>query len=379
MSSRITFVVAHDAYLKGARNIARTVQERCHIRWLTTSPLLVDEQISLLDMDSSEGIELLADSDQIFVGLGGRDLNRLIRQLRTDTGSCAEIIGFFPGILHLQILESLATRLLCDRVLLNSPRDFELYRRLAEATLGYNNGVLLGAPWITTEEVISEPDIDWLFVEQSVVPQSLAERTQLAEKLYQLAATTPQQAFVVALRARKGQASSHQPEHCIEELCHSVCGSLPNLHFAVDDIDRLLVRTSVVATISSSVAFTSLARGQSTLFVDDFGIQRLYGNDLFVDSGCMQSIGYSGSLHPSEQWRNQYVLSMNVDAVAGLITDGSRLQEHKENAIPRVSYKNIALMKVITAYLISHGFWRWPEVGKMISSIKNINQHIYHS
>lgn len=402
MTLRVAFVVAHDAYLKGARNIAAALQADVSTCWLTTSPLLVNEQTRLLDLDTGQGLELLGGCDQVIAGLGGRNLNRLIRALRMDrgTGLLPEIIGFFPGVLHLRILESLATRLLCDRVLLNSPRDYALYQKLSLATLGYNNGVLLGAPWIKATPFggVEKPslDIDLLFIEQSIVPGSLSERTELVRKLYQLAVQAPEKKIVVALRARKDQASSHQPEHCLEELFFQqyrtgvefsepkLHGPLANLRFVIDDVDCLLPRARALATVSSSVAFTSLACGQATLFINDFGIHRSYGNDLFVRSGCMGPLALINADQRDHHWVAHYVMAMDSGMVARLLAEpgigGADIIAGRTGCgVPGIHLHNPLLLKLILHYLSSRGFRCWREISQLLSSIRNINRHIYGS
>ena len=208
--------------------------------------------------------------DQIIAGLGGRDINRLIYAVHNAKARTAStqplIVGYFPGILHLRIFESLATRLCCDRVLLNCERDYQLYRQLTRATHSKDNGLLFGAPWIVQPPDSQKIcDIDLLFVEQTIVPHTKTERTRLVEQIIALSHQHPEWRIVVSLRTREGCASSHQLDFCLEKIWYQLKDDRINLEFVVGDINNLLARARRVATVSSSVAYTSIVRPEQLL------------------------------------------------------------------------------------------------------------------
>lgn len=305
---KVVFIVAHDAYLKGAKNILTLLpqQKPLDVHWYTTSQHLLKYDLEWLDLGMVSPFSISTQADIIFAGLGGRDLNRLINAVKVMGRAASSnplIVGFFPGILHLRMFESLATRLRCDCVLLNCERDYQLYQSLARVTTGRSNGLLLGAPWIGEPPSSSRfCDIDLLFVEQSIVPQSFSDRVKLVKNLIKLAGEHPNWLIVVALRAVKGQASSHHPEYCLMDILQQIGTEINNLKFVHDDIDQLLIHAKRVATISSSVAFTSLAWGKPTVFINDLGVHKSWGNDLFKRSG------YMASLHSENEFKQKTTL-----------------------------------------------------------------------
>lgn len=402
---RLVVIAGHDAYLKCARNICGLMAQQgpVEVQWFTTSPQLVSAEVQWLDMEhlSDDRNHLhyswLQRAQQIIAGLGGRDLNRLIRAVhgaKHKTAIRPLIVGYFPGILHLRIFESLATRLCCDRVLLNCARDYRLYHQLALTTRGHNNGLLLGAPWIGAPPVHDQPtDIDLLFVEQSIVPCSLADRTQLVAQLISLARQHPDWRIVIALRARKGEASSHQPEHCLEAIWQTLDDGSVRLEFVYDDIDLLLRRSKRLATISSSVAFTSLAWGKPTLFINDLGVRQRWGNDQFALSGYMAPLlAASQQTFSLNRWSQQFIQAPSAEIITRLYQAttadaGSAAGAEPSgvsagccvSGIPGIHALNLRLIWLVVRFYQQNLKSSLSEFSGLCRSIRNINRHIYNS
>lgn len=375
---QVVFVVAHDAYLKGARNILKLMDKDIEAHWFTTSHQLADSELQWLNIDDLSTTPLLMRADIVFAGLGGKNLNRLINNIRSQNSvTRPEIIGYFPGILHLRIFESLMTRLLCDKVLLNCERDYLLYRNLVKVTTGFNNGILFGAPWISQPSSDDQrQDIDLLFVEQSIVPESLAERRKLVRMLNQLAIDHPGKQITVALRALKGGTSSHQLNYCLEEIWLSQYEALSNLQFIVADIDQLLVRSKQVATVSSSVAYTSLAWGKSTTFINDFGTPKRYGNDLFRYSGYLAPlVSIFSKKMVISPWCRRFVLAPSVNKINEIISSDSF--DLSERGIPGIAFWNIRLILRVLLFCLQNMRNPISELNGIMRTVKNINTRIY--
>lgn len=375
---QVVFIVAHDAYLTGARNILKLMGKDIEAHWFTTSHQLAGTELQWLNIDDLSTASVLMRADIVFAGLGGKNLNRMIYKIRSKNNvNRPKIIGYFPGILHLRIFESLMTRLLCDKVLLNCERDYLLYRKIVKATTGVNNGILFGAPWISPAPVDDQrQDIDLLFVEQSIVPESLGERRELVKKLNQLAISQPYKKIVVALRARKGDASSHQPEYCLEEIWLSQYEALSNLQFVVADIDQLLVRSKHVATVSSSVAYTSLAWGKPTTFITDFGTPMRYGNDLFRHSGYLAPlVSFSSEKVVVSPWCRRFVLTPSVKNINEIISSESN--DFSEQRIPGINFLNIRLLFIVLLFCVQHMRNPISEFNGLKRTFDNINKRIY--
>lgn len=374
----VIFVVAHDGYLKGAQNIFKLLKDSLQLKvsWYTTSAFLESDTMQRLNVDLAHQEKLFQDADIVFAGLGGRDLNRLIFSLKNfcAAGMAPRVVGYFPGILHHRILESLATRLGCDQVLLNCMRDYYLYNQLSRATIGRDNGILFGSPWITDAPKNEQPkDIDFLFVEQSIVPQEFPERKELVKLLIKLSHQHPDWHIVVALRAKKGNSSSHQLEYCLEEIALEL--NNVSIEFVFDDIDYLVSRARKVATISSSVAFTSLAWGIPTLFINDLGVKKSWGNDLFERSGYMSSI-FKINLVAFEKnrWFEKFVKKPSSESVVELnylpfYADG--------NFIPVVRLLSFSMIVLVLKFCLFDSRSPFKDVMDFVRSIRNINNKIY--
>jgi hypothetical protein len=350
---KIAFIVAHDAYLKCAKNISSMLGDGIDISWFTTSSDLHDPDVNLVQIGIENEIH---HSDFIFAGLGGRALNQLIHDVRNSVYiHTPKIISFFPGILHYRIFEALTSRLFCDGVLLNCKRDFELFNEISNSVFGYSRGVLFGAPWVEPNfpraEII---DIDLLFVEQSIVPSSKLERTKLVKQLHDIAASNAQIKVVVKLRARKDSETSHKIKYCLEDICHREFPKLDNLLFSTEDVDYLLSRSHCMCTVSSSVAYTGFLSKRATFFVSDFGVQQGYGNDLFFDSGCFNSISeYADKPQPDAEWIKKYVYAPNEKALNWIFNEEANMSLRDTSV-----YSSSFFRKLHFSFLIAKCFFK---------------------
>lgn len=378
---KVVFVVAHDAYLKGGRNICKLLEQHSNfdVSWLTTSKCLAGTGVGFININEVGAVNEVVQADVIFAGLGGRDLNRLITCIKGNAPSIRQktphIVSYFPGALHLNIFEALVVRLRADKVLLNCKRDYKLYRRIALATIGRDNGMVLGAPWIGQQPTPNlHNDIDLLFVEQSIVPESCMKRTRLVEHLAKLSVRRPDWRIVVALRARKDQASSHQVEYCLKEIAECLQGHAHHLEFSYEDVDLLLSRSKRVATIASSVAFTSLAWQKPTFFINNLGINKAWGNDLFKRSG------YMASLHEIEKcsftitsWYRDFIQYPQPDIIGSTLKISGRSYV---KVIPKVWICNLPLICHLFFFYVRNYKNPWVEVSKAFRSVRKINDAI---
>jgi hypothetical protein len=379
---KVAFVVAHDAYLKGGQNICKILKQQSHfdVSWLTTSNHLATKEIAWVDINQADQVHDLVHADVIYAGLGGRALSRLIRGVKGAALSVKQkkplIVSYFPGVLHLHIFESLVTRLRADRVLLNCERDYQLYRRVALATIGQNNGMLLGAPWIGRQpDQTADNNIDLLFIEQSIVPKSRKDRIQLVEHLAKLSVQKPDWRIVVVLRARQDQASSHQVEYCLEAIARGICEYDHRLEFSYDDVDQLMSRSKRVATISSSAAFTSLAWLLPTLFINDLGIQKAWGNDLFSRSGYMGSLHEADSYSASNgRWSMDFIQLPRPEVVATVLEIA---ESTDAKFIPKIRACNFSLCWIIFLFCMKNSKNPWSENLRVFRTIRNINRRTY--
>jgi hypothetical protein len=385
---RVAFVVAHDAFFKSACNIRSQISLPVTEQWFSTSHMLCQttEEYPLVKIDIdgvADQIEF-SELDYLFVGLGGKDLNRLIHGLnKRALVERPKIIGFFPGVLHFRIYEALLSRLLCDAVLLNCSRDYELYRELAYISLGYNNGVLYGAPWVTAEPDLqnaTNKDIDLLFVEQSIVPVSLSERTALVASLHRLALTNPLHRFVVKLRTKKIEATSHQLKYCLEEIYQQQFTDLENLIFCLNDIDALVDRAKRICTVSSSVAITSLLKGKDTLFISDFGIRKDYGNDLFANSGCFTALEcYQERLNLHPAWSERYLKLPDAIVLISLLDKLMHSSQKLFLAIPDSWGVRLKIVISFIRFKLVNPGASFSELKAALKTVRNINSKIYKS
>ena len=371
----VAFIVAHDAYLKSALGIAHLIRAEASIsdQWFTTSHrLAVQQDITPIDVENSDNLALLSNADIIFAGLGGRETSHLINKLERPRAS---IIGFFPGILNYRIFEALATRLLCDAVLLNSKRDYHLYSKLAKATIGIDNGVLWGCPWIGLPPPVPG-DIDLLFIEQSSVPEAKEQRVALMRNIWQMARLHPDWRIVIAIRSRKGQTTSHELTYCLSEVAEELPNRPANIRLEYGEINLLIARAARIATISSSAAFTSLAWQKPTIFVSDLGFHHKWGNTYFRNSGHVGPLdGDFEKSTRSSQWIAQHVSSPQPGPQVSKILTVK--PQHPISHIPGFSITNLRLIKILLLHFGTTIFRSSGEIAALFSTIKNLNKRIF--
>lgn len=368
---KFVFVVANDAYLRGAINIIDSLNHDINVEIYTTQSMLIKENVYFFDINDLNSCGLIFDSDALFLGMGGKNLNKIIKKSR-EIKSGSKIIGYFPGIVHYNILEALSTRLLCDLVLLNSRSDFEIYRAISEKVLGYNNGVVFGAPWVLKDRVINrKPEIDLLFVEQSIVPHSLALRRKLLKSLCELADRNREKRIVIALRARKGEETSHEVIYPLDDFDFVRIPS--NLEFSYSDVYEMIDLSERVATISSSAAYISIVQGKSTYFISDFGDRRKYGNDFFKKSGYFYKLCQIFMVTPKpNDWGNRNIQEMDTIIL-------KIFPEIRKNNLSFIPGFHIAKFGNFIKFLML-GFERNQSISsiyKLYKSISNINSKIY--
>lgn len=365
------FVIESDAYLKGALNIADSLSQDIGCNIFSTKKILVREGVVFFDIEDAELCNIVFNSDLLFLGMGGKNLNKFIKKAR-DTNSRSKIVGYFPGILHLNIFESLITRLLCDVVLLNSKHDFDIYKSISEKLLGYNNGILFGAPWVSPKKyVYNRCEIDLLFVEQSIVPDRLYLRKKMLIKLCKLAFKNKEKKIVIAIRAKNGEESSHKVLYPLDQF--NISDMPTNLSFSYSDINELISISDRVATISSSAAYISITQGKFTYFISDLGVRRRYGNDFFKKSGMFCRINRVFNKNPRvTKWKELNVQGMDVN----FLNDILRVKKSSFNSIPCVNIFSLTNIFYWIKLCIREN-QEILSLFKLYKTVSNINLKIY--
>ena len=375
---KVAFLVSHDAYLKGALGINQLLKQRGENQTVIyTINHLLHSDYERIDLNSKESLDNLTQFNFIFAGLGGKHLNQLIAALNQSTTIRPKVISYFPGIIHFKELESLLSRVNSDAVLINNKVDERLYKRLSSALDFTYNGVLFGCPWLEfrkCRELEAPSQIDLLFIEQSIVPDTSKARLLLIKKLVNLAQANPEKLFCVALRAKKGASSSHAVEFCLEELFIDLDIVVDNLFFSYENIEVLVNRSRVVTTISSSAAYIGLAQNKTTVFINDFGVNSEWGNDLFVYSGYFKSL-QSALVTPFKltRWAKKNVQQPRISHLNKALTN----QPSSLNGKKHLSLNKIKLVLFVIYYSIRFQRNMISEIKGLWKMIKNINRKIY--
>lgn len=322
----INFLISHDSYLFQAINIFNVMGEASNVCFSFIKnangkilhQMFIDrvKGVKTKFFDSAETFVLHSDSyDAIVVGAPPSILNK-IKNCYVDCITRPVIVTFFPGILQEKKIEGLCNRSSVDLLLLNSKKDLACYK-IAGKEFGFDtsNGLCVGflnhgkgqhGP--ASDVRFREKGHDILFVEQPVIPNTLIDRLRLMDELVDLANRVSCQVNIKARSAIGGTQPIAKAKFHIEEIyrIYQNKGLVPsNLTLVFEDMDRLLERTKLCVSVSSTALFRAMVRGIPVVVVSDFGVKDHFGNSFFMGSGCYGLLSeideYSGNF-PSINW-----------------------------------------------------------------------------
>jgi len=237
-----------------------------------------------------------AAADVVVIALAGPIVQRLCHDLAarlSQTGTLGPVlVSGWVGIIIEKITAGYLDRACTDVVAVNSGADLEHFTEVGEALgLRTDNLVLTGLPFLSSRPVApvaSRPPRTVLWADQPTVPAAPRERRHVYDRLIAYASTHPDRTVLLKPRHRPGEDTFHRMKHHPEDVLEGV-DTPPNFAIVYDPIIRLLERTDLLLTVSSTACLEALDRGVDVALVADLGIHERYGNHVFLDSGLLRT------------------------------------------------------------------------------------------
>ncbi len=219
------------------------------------------------------------------------------------------LVSGFPGLTIPAVPKAVIYREQTDLVVLHSRREVREFRAIASeldvdrrfglATLPFLAGATDdAAPGASPGAALDASPgaapvrTDVVFAAQAKVPVTREDRLRVLAALAALARREPARRVVVKVRARAGEAQTHDEVHDYADLMADLAaaGGVPqNLVVGDGPMATHLARAGALVTVSSTAALESIALGIPTLLVDDFGVSPGMINTVFEGAGLFGS------------------------------------------------------------------------------------------
>ncbi len=202
----------------------------------------------------------------------------------------------FPGLTIPAVPKAVIYREQTDLIVLHSRREVREFRANAAELVVDRTFGLATLPFLAGEGVTVPADPatgDLVFAAQAKVPIDRDARLAVVGALVELARRRPAQRVVVKVRARPGEAQTHEEAHDYAQLVTELGARVdlpPNLVVEDGPMAEHLARAGALVTVSSTAALESVALGIPTLLLDDFGVSPAMINTVFEGSGLFGSM-----------------------------------------------------------------------------------------
>jgi len=178
------------------------------------------------------------------------------------------------------------------------------------------------------------------FAVQPDVPRGRNDRLYLLERLAAYARAHPSRSVIVKLRSRPEEATTHRERFHFEELYRTrLVDRPPNLSFEYGLMSRVLERTDLLVTISSTAALEAIALGVPVAVLADLGVGEGLGNHFFLGSGLLSSMNLITQdklpvVDPEWLRMNGFGGDDRLENVAARILELHELQAAGDRALP---------------------------------------------
>ena len=233
------------------------------------------------------------------------------------------LVSGFPGLTIPAEPKAIIYREQVDLIVLQSRREVREFRANADQ-LGIPVGLgLTTLPFLSERARADVPGTgigassafertDLVFAGQAKVPAEREDRVLLLGWLVDAARRRPSRRVVVKVRARRGEAQTHDEAHDFAELLDDagvraeLGGSLPpNLVVEDGPMAEHLERAAALVTVSSTAVLEAVAAGVPAVVIDEFGIAPKLINTVFEGSGLFggaEAVAGWDARHPSSEW-----------------------------------------------------------------------------
>ncbi len=201
------------------------------------------------------------------------------------------VLTGYVGVVYEKVVEGLLLRGGADLVAANSPADYDRFREVfAGVGLPTSSLAVTRLPFLGEPQPRATARFTVTFAGQPGVPRTRWHRRYLVERLAGHAAAHPDRDVLIKLRSLPGEQAAHTELYPYDELFRSLGADRPNnLKLIGGDMGKVLNRTDLLVTVSSTAAVEAIHRGIATAVLTDFGIRQNLGNAYFIGSGCLAS------------------------------------------------------------------------------------------
>ncbi|QNS04498.1 DUF6716 putative glycosyltransferase [Streptomyces xanthii] len=200
------------------------------------------------------------------------------------------VVTGYVGVVYEKLADGLLLRHGADVVLANSAYDADRFRAVYEG-VGADAGsvtecalpFLGGTPYDKPHDPYTV-----VFAAQPSVPDTVADRRYLLERLVRHAKAHPDREVLLKLRSKPGEHTTHIEETPYQKLAQRL-ELPPNVRLVYGNMGEVLDRTDLLVTVSSTAALEALHRRIPTVLLTDLGVREALGNHHFTGSGCLLS------------------------------------------------------------------------------------------
>jgi hypothetical protein len=251
--------------------------------------------------------------DAVLLSLRG-PLVRVVAPVVAALPNRPVLVSGFPGLTIPAVPKAVVYRELVDLIVLHSRREVREFGANAEAAGVPMRFGLTTLPFLADAAGSASARRDAIvFAAQAKVPSSREDRVRVLAHLAAAARARPAERVVVKVRARAGEAQTHDEAFDYAALLadpdvQAEIGGVPaNLEIADGPMAAQLRRASALVTVSSTAALEAAAADVPTLLIDDFGVSPELINPVFEGSGLFgpgQDIA-AGRFHTADAaWRD---------------------------------------------------------------------------
>lgn len=245
-------------------------------------------------VSTAELVSALAEArpDVLIVSLPGGGCQAVLHLLAAaDLPERPLVVTGYVGVVYEKLVEGLLLRAGADVVAANSPADLERFRTVfAGVGLPTSSLTRTRLPFLGEPGPRADGRFTVTFAGQPSVPGSRLHRRYLVERLAEHAVRHPERDVLLKLRSLPGERATHAEVHPYDALFRALAADRPaNLKLVGGDMGRVLARTDLLVTVSSTAAVEAVHRGIPAAVLTDFGIRESLGNAYFLGSGCLTS------------------------------------------------------------------------------------------
>ncbi|MDJ1114092.1 DUF6716 putative glycosyltransferase [Microbacterium dauci] len=323
---RVVVIADADSFVKWGTHLVDAVPGASRHLLLVRTPLTVnDTQLDAALTDTTFGGDRVTrvDFDEVpswlthdrpdIVVLAGR--GPFVRLLGTQIDRVHPrpvVVAGLPGISIPALRGAAQYRKYADLFVVHSHREVRAFRELG-ATLGIaTEPALATLPFARRRSVAGGTDL--VFAAQALIPRSTEERMRMADILRDAALADPTRRVVVKLRARAGEAQTHEERVSLETLLRD---RPDNLVFSYEPMSQALETAEGLVTVSSTAAIEAIAAGIPVIALDEFGVSKDNINTVFARSGLLGTaadVAERQFRHPNAVWMRDNYFHDQADA-----------------------------------------------------------------